>query len=175
MLNFTAIDKAFYDWVNIFTGQSVIWLNQNSPRPNTSYLTLYKSTLTPIGQDFESAVNLSGEMRIGGIRQLTLQINHYGSNSMGVLEALLLSLRMNQYRDILVAEGITHLDRLAINDLSILLDTEFESRAQMDLLFLIGSESELINTSMIEIVNGTAIYKKGTMTVKEGSYTVDGS
>lgn len=174
-MDFDAIDKAFYDWVNIFTGQSVIWLNQNSPRPNTPYLTLYKSTLIPIGHDFESAVNLSGEIRIGGIRQLTLQINHYGNNSMGVLEELSLSLRIDQYRNLLLTEGITHLNKLAINDLTALVDTEFETRAQMDLLFLIGSQSELIDTSMIEIVNGTATYKKGTITVKEESFTVDGS
>lgn len=174
-MNFDAIDKALYDWVNIFTGQNVIWLNQNSPRPDRPYLTLYKSTLLPIGHDFESNVNIGGELRIGGIRQLTLQISHYGNNSMGVLESLMVSLHMDQYKDILVAEGITYLDRLAINDLSTLLDTEFENRAQMDLLFLIGSESELIDTSVIEIVNGTATYKKDTITVKEEPFTIDGS
>lgn len=174
MIDFTKIDKAFYTWVKNFTGESVIWWDQNGPRPERPYLTLRKSSLLPLGHDFYADVeSVSGFTKIGGVRQLTLQINHYGVNSIGVLEGLCTSLWIEEYSLLLREAGITFLNRLAIQDLTDLLDTRFEDRSQMDMLFLIGSQTDNVAVGVVEDVNGTGTYKEENSTIKEIDFEID--
>jgi hypothetical protein len=176
MMDFVLIDKAFYDWAVAITKRQVIWLNENAPMPALPYLTLHRLPLIPIGHDFYSPVNEEGKAKLGGIRGLTLQVNSYGSNAAGMLELISSSFWIDEYRSILSAEGISFLNRFAINDLSGLLDTRYEERAQADYSFLIGRESAgdaQIDVGIIKNVEGEGTIKTyDKSTIRETDFEI---
>lgn len=167
MIDGTAIRKAFYDWVSQFTGLTTLWADQNCPQPLRPYMTLRLQSGLPIGHDFFAPITDAGISKLGGLLQITLQISSFADDSMFICEELLRSLKIETYRMILYNEGITFLNRLAIQNLTGLDDTQFEDRSQMDMLFLIGSQIDDINLGRIETVNIHGKLKIDAQVIKE--------
>ena len=171
-LQMSVLKKALYDWVTAVTGKKVIWADQDSPQPteidsdDTPYLTLRVTTMTPVGQDFWSPVNgITGEAKVIGTRRLTLEINHYGADSMDTCEELYKSLIFPEYQQSLNAVGLTQLNRLPVLNLTGLDDTRYEERARFEALFLVASESGGVDVGVIENVEITAKVKKSDGTI----------
>jgi len=140
-INYAIVKNNLYNWaVSVVpVGMPVIFWEQNSPRPKIAYITLWLSSIIAINQDYSSPqANLNGDINMKGDRQFTLQINAYGNNTLTVLENIRSSLQKQTVLDTLRAGGIVFYQSLTINEISELVDSQFEERSQLDVLMAIG-------------------------------------
>lgn len=152
MIDFDAVDTTIYDWASTFAGIEVVWMNDNGPKPDLPYLALRRSSLAAIGHGFESIPDGGGLAKISGDRDMTVNIQAYGSNAYGRLDELY-NVRLDPNSQELLALGdLALVNLLAITNLTGLNDTEFEERAQMDLLFRFASQRTGVDVGLIEIV-----------------------
>lgn len=152
MINFNTIDITIYDWVTTFTGITTIWMNDNGPKPNLPFIALRRSTLVSVGQGYLSEPDNNGLSKISGDRNMTVNIQAYGSNAIGRLDELYNIRLDNNSQELLYLGGLALIDLLAITDLTGLNDTEFEERAQMDLLFRLVSQRTNVPVGLIETI-----------------------
>lgn len=140
-LNYDVVKANLYSWAITVVpmGMPVIFYEPNAPRPVVPYVTLYMNTVTAVNQDWASpnSDNL-GNIDMHGDRQFTLQVQAYGNDPLTVLENIRTSLQKQTVLDTLRANGIAFYQSLTINDITELVDSRFERRAQLDILFGIG-------------------------------------
>lgn len=144
-LNYNIVKNALYFWATsvIPAGMPVIFWNPNGPRPKVPYVSLFLSSITALNQDYSSPnADVNGDIYMKGDRQFTLQIQAYGNTGivdpLTILENMRSSLQKQTVLDTLRANAIVFYQSLTINDISDLVDSQFESRAQMDVLMAIG-------------------------------------
>jgi hypothetical protein len=140
-LNYDVVKSNLYTWANavVPSGMPVIFYEPNAPRPSTPYVSLYMNTITAVNQDWSSPdADASGNIEMHGDRQFTLQVQAYGNDPLTVLENIRTSLQKQTVLDTLRANGIAFYQSLTINDITELVDSRFERRAQLDILFGIG-------------------------------------
>jgi hypothetical protein len=158
-LNFETIKTNLYAWaLTNCPGCSVIFLNENAPRPAQPYVTLFLSTMNQIGEDYTPEVDVNGLVDMVGDREFTLQIQTYGGDCITCLENLRSSLQMQTVLDTLRANGIVFVNHFAISDVTELLDSRFEKRAAMDVLLRIGQDYT-DNLGLIQTVQVEEIYQ----------------
>lgn len=158
-LDFETIKTNLYAWaVTNSPGCSVIFLNENAPRPAQPYVTLLLSPLNQIGEDFSPGADTTGLVDMVGDREFTLQIQTYGGDCITRLENLRSSLQKQTVLDSLRANGIVFVNHFGIIDTTELLDSRFEKRAAMDVLFRIGQDYQ-DNVGLIETVEVEEIYQ----------------
>lgn len=158
-LNFETIKTNLYSWATANSGgASVIFLNENAPRPSQPYVTLFLSSLNQIGEDYTPESDVNGLVDMVGDREFTLQIQTYGGDCITRLENLRSSLQMQTVLDTLRANGIVFVNHFAISDVTELLDSRFEKRAAMDVLFRIG-QNYIDNLGLIQTVQVEEIYQ----------------
>lgn len=141
MIDFNLVRTNLYNWVtaNIPSGMPAIYLFSNAPRPTVDYLTLYISNVVQIGWDYErSPLSTAGIANQIGDREFTFQVQAYGGDVISVLQNLRTSLQKQTVLDTLRANGIVFANWFPINDLTTLVDSRFEQRASMDILFRIA-------------------------------------
>ena len=175
-INFNDVRTSLYNWVisNTPAGMPVIYLYNNSPRPTVDYLTLYISSVNQIGWDYVQPFsdNTGIEEQVGD-REFTLNIVAYGGSPstttgdpLTVLNNLRTSLQKQTVLDTLRANGIAFANWFPINDLTTLIDSRFEPRASMDIIFrmadIYSDISGFINTVNYEQTyfdaKGTVVY-----------------
>lgn len=136
-INYEAVKTSLYDWaVSVVpTGMPVIFWEPNAPRPTVPYITLFLSSITAVNQDYSApgADNL-GNIAMSGDRQFTLEVQGYGNDPLTVLENIRSSLQKQTVLDTLRVSGIVFYQSLTINDISDLVDSQYERRAQLDIL-----------------------------------------
>ena len=140
-INYEIVKTALFNWavLQVPVGMPVIFYDPNAPRPNQPYLTLFLSSIDQVSWDWYSqSSNAAGEINMHGDRRFTLQLQAYGNDPLTVLENLRTSLQKQSVLDTLRANGLSFYNFLAINDITDLVDSKFEKRAQMDLRFGIG-------------------------------------
>jgi hypothetical protein len=168
-IDFSSIKNSLYDWVSsvVPVGMPVIYYQPNAPRPTIPYLTLYLSTVNAVNQDWtSSSVDVNGVAEMKGDRQFILQIQAYGNDPLTVLENVRTSLQKESVLDTLRGNGIVFYQSITINDITDLVDSEFEKRAQLDISFAIGQVYDdtlgYFDTMEIEEVilnvDGTIVY-----------------
>lgn len=141
MINFWTVKLALYNWVVSVTGGSmpVIYWQPNSPRPNVPYITLFISQVTAVNQDWtDSGTDINGSTNMKGDRQFTLEIQAYGGDPLTLMENIRTSLQKQSILDTLRTNGIAFYSSLTINDITELVDSQYERRAHLDVLFGIG-------------------------------------
>jgi len=141
MINFATLRLALYNWVVSVapSGMPVIYWQLNSPRPKVPYITLFISQITAVNQDWSSGVtDVNGAIAMKGDRQFTLEIQAYGADPMELMENIRTSLQKQSVLDTLRANGIAFYSSLTINDITELVDSQYERRAHLDVLFGIG-------------------------------------
>lgn len=142
-LNYQTVKNNLYSWAaaNVPMGMPVIYWQPNAPRPKVPYVTLFLNTITAINQDYSSPdSDANGAIFMKGDRQFTLQMQAYGNDPLTVLENIRSSLQKQTVLDTLRTNGIAFYESLTINDISDLVDSQFERRAQLDILFGIGQD-----------------------------------
>lgn len=140
-LNFATVKTNLYNWAvtQVPVGMPVIWWQPNAPRPTVPYITLFLQSITAVNQDWTAPdANASGVVDMKGDRNFTLQVQAYGSDPLTLLENIRTSLQKQTVLDTLRANGIAFYQSLTINDITDLIDSQFERRAQLDILFGIG-------------------------------------
>jgi hypothetical protein len=157
MLNIVDIENKLRTWVVAQTSRTTIFEYPNAPRPSLPYITLHILNLMQIGHDFvkRPTSTVSGS-KIWGNREFTLSVKHYGTNSLQMLEQLRSSLEKPTVQAFLDELSIAFVDRLMIQSVPELIDTRFEERAVMDLLFRVPNE---ITDTDIGIVSTVKIEK----------------
>lgn len=175
-LNIEDVKTDIYDWVvaNVPVGMPVIFYFPNSPRPEIPYVSLYLLNFSQIGDDWVSPPDNIGETDIIGDREFTMTINAYGGDPFTVLENLRSSLQNQAILDTLRANGIVFVQQLQINDISALLDTEFEARATMDILFRIAQDNSG-DDGLIETVEIEETFSDGNTVVYNDTVTISSS
>ena len=164
-INFETVKTNLYNWALANSpGCSVIFLNENAPRPSQPYVTLLLSSLNQIGEDYTPEADLNGLVDMVGDREFTLQIQTYGGDCVTRLENLRNSLQMQTVLDTLRANGIVFVNHFGINNTTELLDSRFEKRAAMDVLFRMGQDYP-DNLGLIETAEIEEIYQDATGTV----------
>lgn len=164
-LNFETIKTNLYSWATTNSGgASVIFLNENAPRPAQPYMTLFLSSLNQIGEDYTPESDVNGLVDMVGDREFTLQIQTYGGDCITRLENLRSSLQMQTVLDTLRANGIVFVNHFGINDLTELLDSRFEKRGAMDVLFRIG-QNYTDNLGLVETIEVEEVYQDAGGTV----------
>ncbi len=174
-IDFMTVRTNLYNWAiaNIPSAMPVIYLYPNSPRPTVDYVSLYISTITQIGWDWtQDPLNDSGITNMVGDREFTLQAQAYGGDPMTVLQNLRTSLQKQSVLDSLRVNGIVLVNWFAINDITDLVDSRYEQRASMDILFRIA-DVYIDNLGVIDNVVLQEIYKNpsGT-TVYNETFTI---
>lgn len=141
MIDFSLVRTYLYDWIIsvIPNGMPAIYLYNNSPRPQVDYLTLYITSVTQIGWDYvQGPLDNTGISQQVGDREFTLQIQAYGGDPLTVLENIRTSLQKQSVLDTLRQNGIVLANWYPINDVTELVDSRFEQRGSLDILFRIA-------------------------------------
>lgn len=137
-INYENVKTALYDWASLILPLAVpiIFYHPNSPRPDFPYITLHILSSISVHQDWsDNSTNNAGNLSMKGDRQFTLQIQAYGGDVITRLESLRTSLQMQTVLETLREDGIVFYQSFQINDITELVDSKFEKRAQMDILF----------------------------------------
>lgn len=140
-INFATVKDNLYAWAItvVPSGMPVIYWQPNAPRPDVPYITLFLGSVVSVGQDWSAPdADINGVIDMKGDRQFTLSIQAYGNDPLTVLENIRTSLQKQTVLDTLRANGIAFYQALTINDITELVDSQFERRAQLDVLFGIG-------------------------------------
>ncbi len=138
-MDFEAIKTAFYNWAFFVNPIETIFINENGSIPDNPFCTLYVQPVAFIGHD-EYVNDNMGLVTYTGQREITLQAQYFGANAIQRGIDLLESLEMQTARDLLAVDGIVFVDRLTgVTDLSELVDTSFEFRSSVDILFRTAS------------------------------------
>lgn len=141
MIDYSKLKDALYDWASTQAGETpVIWANQNAPAPAGTFITLLINPVINIGQDYQTPPEeVFGMARIIGNREFTLSIQGFGSGSFQILSDIRFSLNKWTVQHALRLEGIAIIEKLGLNDISELFDTEIEERVSLDVRFRIAS------------------------------------
>ena len=137
MSTYEDIKLGLKEWINNEIFVTVVFSENSDVRPSRlPYATIRFDTQNSYGiRDEQKQVNDEGIVEIRGHRSLTVDINMYGSGSIQKMEDLKSSLSKETVLSNLNDKyGIAILDKGAIQNLSTLMETKYEERAQMDVL-----------------------------------------
>lgn len=161
-MNITAIRTAVQSFIvdnTTLDDSKVIRANQNSPRPNLSYITYL---VTPTRKSEHANIgspNDDGDALIENEKSITVSVQCFGEDAFDILEGLRGSLDKVTVRDALRAAGIPYIRTLnGVNDLTETVGTKFEGRAGIDLEFrTVDTVTDAVG--VIESVEGTATHE----------------
>lgn len=171
-LNFETVKTNLYTWASGQSGGNpVIFANENSPRPALPYMTLFLNSLVQIGDDYVPRPDGVGDLDLVGDREFTLQVQCFGGDPITLLENMRTSLQKETVLATLRANGIVFVQHNPITDITALLDTEFEPRASMDILFRIA-QTDTDNHGLIETVEVQEVFSDGQSTVYDETVTI---
>ena len=176
MIDFNAIKISLQEWVvrsTILTDSTVVFSDQNAPRPNKSYISMKILSIIDIGQrDARLPADVNGDSEFVGNKEFTLSMQCHGTDALNILSTLKDSLNAPTELQTLRDNGVVFVDQLLFTDITALLETIWEERGQLDLLFRTVSTSTH-NVGIIERVNidGDYLDANGDVSI-DNSFTV---
>ncbi len=152
MITITTLKSKLYTSFDAITSFEIIWANQNSPRPSTNYITLLIGPFIRIGwdeigepDDVETPGEIGGATIIKGNREFTLSIQAFGEGSLQELINIQSKLEMPSIRtDFAEGNGIAIIRSDTVNDLTGLIEADFEERANLDVMCRIVSPFDTV-------------------------------
>lgn len=171
-IGWSDIEAAILAWFKASSGLSaVIWANQTAPQPALPYATLLiRPPARLAAQDDVQEVyvgsNPAGqevELRQKGVREISVSCQVFSAAVRGagtareILAKAQTGLETPSLRQALYQAGLSVVDEGAITDVSALVETKYQSRAAMDVLFYCVDEVTE-KTGYIETVNYDATY-----------------
>lgn len=147
-------DNVLYTLVTQLTGATVIWMNENAPRPPLPYVAIKVSPARRIGKDWYSPVNDMGLQTVIGDREFTLSIQVFGAESpVSYLQDVADKLQLISAGDKIRAQEMALRDVKPVMDISALLsNTKIEKRANLDVI--LGYRSiQTDNVGIIDTAN----------------------
>lgn len=173
-INLETVKTDLYNWAKaqLPVNYPVTMYYENAPRPAYDYVTINITNYAQIGQDYTPRpTDDDGDVEQVGDREFTVQLQAYGGNVFDILETLRYSLQKQTVLDTLRADGIVFVQQFPIQDITELVNTQFEKRATMDIVFRMGQTYDdvlgSIDTVEIEeqFLQGNTIVIDQTVTV----------
>ena len=168
MITILTLKSKLYASFDAITSFEIIWANQNSPRPSDNYITLLIGSFIRIGQDeigepddTETPGAIGGATIIKGNREFTLSVQAFGSGALQELINIQSKLEMPTIRtEFAAGNGIAIIRADAVNDLTGLMEADYEERANLDVKCRIASPFDTVaeaiateNEGVIETVD----------------------
>jgi hypothetical protein len=153
------IEAAVVTWLSDATSKTVILANQGTPRPARPYLTVLISSVRTVGGEDARAISAVGVQTIYGDREVSVSVQAFGAGALDLARAAALALNKETVRQKLATSGLCPSGITPIvAELTELLETDFEERAQFDAVLALG-ETYTDTVGLIEHVEG-----EGTIT-----------
>lgn len=129
------INKTFiYGIVAELLGCTVIWANQNGPKPKKPFATLRLYAFRGVGMNDEIPTTTLGQVEVKGTHEATLEVQYFGTNAEQKLIELNQALSKPTVLDKCFSADVAFFDAQNVQDLTALLDaTNYEERASVDL------------------------------------------
>lgn len=162
MINFDIVKQTIIDWCEyVLPNYSFIFYYPNAPRPSTFYHTIDLTSLSQIGEDYTfSPSSATDSPEIVGNREFICNIQGYGGEPFTRLETLRSSLQKLDVEELLEDGGIVYVTTNPIIDLTSIVDTGFESRASLDIIFRIA-QVQTQSGGIIQAVEGSGELHNG--------------
>lgn len=143
-MKFAEIQDAIYNWFTSVTEVNAIWAEQEGTRPERPYasLKLITGQVKINGVDNMRYVS-AGKFKLVGDRKITCSINVFGAEAHDIITLARDSLDDPSVVDSLFKDGLSIWDEGDPQDLSIKLETHWETRAQMDTIFGLAGELDI--------------------------------
>lgn len=151
-----ATENTIYTLLKNNITETLIFANQNSPRPQLPYWTMRLNVQTSLGtEEYGNSVDDNGNQNIDGVREATIQLQRIGDDSKQKVIDLKNDLQKTSVREKWHIANISLYNIGAVNDAPYLMDDDhFEKRAAMDLFVRFGERTVdavgLIETVAIE-------------------------
>lgn len=180
-MDVTAVENALHTWVSNATGVKVIQQYPNAPRPAKPYISIDVSGLEQVGQDYIGKAEDQGggdyQAPLGGTREVTVQLQSFAASkgqAANLLNQAANALAEPPVRDQLATDaGLAFVDRLGETAIPAELDTQWEDRYSLDLLFRVG-DARTVDVGYIDTteVTGTVKDQQGD-TVEQDTDTIN--
>lgn len=161
-IDWTGVKSAIRGWFLPATGLAdgaVIWANQTGPRPAVPFAEInFRAGITRLGAYDEERLdpNTAGNIIRVAQRKLTVSCHTYGPGAIALMETAQEALDTYAARSALASGGLYVSDRGKIQDLTKLLETTFEERAQLDVVFALAAiTNENVGAAAQISINGT--------------------
>lgn len=154
------VKTSLYTLVKALIGvETLIFADQNSPRPPLPYWTIRLSAQREIGDaTYSQGVTTDGDQLVSGVREITVQVQRFGPDS----DVACADLRDNLSRTTILETW--QLQKIALYDIGDVLNvpykldnSQLEPRASVDLFVRFGTEL-LDRVGVIETVETTTNY-----------------
>lgn len=158
-INFRSLKENIASVIVSLSSKVVIWSDQNAPTPDGDYIAL-KITSTRFigGTDWQSKPNADEESETQGDRELVLSVICVSENSMEILLDLIDKLNLNSTLDLLGSKKLAYVDLESdAIDITTNIDSAFESRASMELIFRISKNYSSETVDAVNKVNKIGI------------------
>ena len=132
----------------------VIFARQDGQQPAEPYATLLIAGIARRGAaDERRGPDTDGLVKLTGTRRLAVSVNVFGPQAVRMAEHAIAYLGLSTVTAALRADGVVVYRSEDVQDLTGILDTGFQGRAQFDLA--VGVVSELVET--IDVIDGAVI------------------
>lgn len=154
------VKTTLYTLVKALVGaETLVFADQNAPRPPLPYWTLRLSAQRKVGDDaYSQGVDTNGDQLVSGVREITVQVQRFGPDS----DVKCADLRDNLSRTTILEEW--QRQKIALYDLGDVLNvpykldnSQLEPRSSVDLFVRFGTEL-LDRVGVIETVETSAGY-----------------
>lgn len=155
-----AVRTALYTWMQRETGLTIIFAEQSKQRPQLPYGSIkFVNPAVRVGGRDE--IRIQGEnSTVVGQRTTLASLNIFGKNANDVMSKLLTSLDRPDVIDLFSEAGMSHVGETGPNDLTELMETQYQERSQMD-LSLMYTDTQDAKLGFIESVEITNEVKVG--------------
>lgn len=117
------------------TGVLVIFADENAPRPSKTYLTIKVVEKHSVGQPHYTNTNSAGVQQLSWDEDVSVSVQSFGSNAYDILDALSADFKRESILELLQSSDIVVRSIDTVRNLTELLDSVFEQRASVDLVF----------------------------------------
>lgn len=152
MIDSSEIKAKLYEWADsIVTPARVIWMDQNAPRPDLSYIGLKILTASTYGMSQRLHTEVNGDFENVQDIDFTLNVQGYGDQAFTLVGNLWRSFDLVVNRDLLAEANVSVYDVGAVSDLTSIIGTGYERRAGFD-MFCNAEQVQSETLSWIETV-----------------------
>jgi len=128
-MTYSEVETAVYNWVSANTTLTVIFADENGPKPDSNYISLKINSYTMQGQrDYTAPDGITGIRTVRIDEDFVLSITSFGIGSQNELQKLKLSLQKESVIVSLATAGLAVRGEETINDISTLIDDVIEKR-----------------------------------------------
>lgn len=122
--------------------ETLIFADQNAPRPALPYWTMRLSTRRAVGRDaYSQGVDINGDQAVSGVREITVQVQRIGAGSDVACFDLVDNLSRTTIQEAWQLEKIALYDSGDVLNIPYKLDgAQLEPRASVDLFVRFGGE-----------------------------------